>query len=322
MISGEFLNFIKDGGKFLIAGHEEPDGDCVGSQLALGSVLRRMGKEVIICSAGPFKRTEVRSYQDSFVTTIKNEDLSDNPRLIVVDCSIISRIGSLEPLLKGLPIAVIDHHDTHDAVKGTLTFIDPNAPSTTFLIRKLILALGLEPNQEEAELLFLGLCTDTGFFRFVDSDGAETFEAAAALVRGGADPKKTFLDINGGKSMDSRMLIARILIRAESLFEGKLVISDEEYEESAFLGSEGRDSDSFYQLVQSVANVEAIALIRQETPERCTVGLRSRSHVDVAKIAESFGGGGHKNAAGFSAEGTIESIKLLLIKFFEKVFSA
>jgi phosphoesterase RecJ-like protein len=324
-VPGGFLDFIREGRKFIIAGHKEPDGDCVGSQLALASVLRRLGKEAILCSAGPFKRSEIKSYETLFSSTIDDKDKA-GARVIIVDCSCPDRTGDIEPFLTGLPTAVIDHHGTGQYASsaagnsGAPFFLDKNAPSTTFLVLKLIEALGLEPVREEAELLFFGLCTDSGFFRHIDREGAETFEAAASLIRSGANPKAAFSAIYGGKSLDSRRLIGHILARAESFFDGKLILCSEEYEETCCFGLEGRDSDSLYQLLQSVGGMEAIVIIRQETPENCTVGFRSRDWVDVGSVAASFGGGGHKNAAGLSIMGTIAELKPKILKAFEKVF--
>ena len=319
-IPPKLLDFIREGEKFFVAGHKEPDGDCVGSQLALGSVLRRMGKEVVLCSAGPFKRTEIKKYEHFFVSAPAGKE---GAKLIIVDCSAPERTGGLEPYLAGLPCAVIDHHEA-----GTLPlnparelyYIDVNAPSATSMVFRLIEELGMEPVREEAELLFFGLCTDTGFFRHVDSEGAETFELAAALIRFGANPKAAFAAINGGKSLGSRKLLGNILARTESFFGGKLLLSYEEYEDFRRLGPESRDSDSLYQLLQAIAGVEAIVIIRQETPDNCSVGLRSRDWVDVGNIAALFGGGGHKNAAGFYVAETIAELRPKLIKAFENVF--
>jgi phosphoesterase RecJ-like protein len=314
------IRFIESGSRFIIAGHKEPDGDCVGSQLALCSVLRRLGKEAVPCSAGPFKRTEVMPYAKRF-RAAPDETEKDGARVIIVDCSSPERTGDLAPCLSGLPLAVIDHHATGETPpEGTPFFLDPGAPSVTLLIFALIEALGLEPAREEAELLLFGLCTDTGFFRHIDSDGADTFSAAARMIRAGASPKAAFLAINGGKSLNSRILLGHILSRAESFFDGRLILSFEDYGDTARFGLEGRDSDSLYQLLQSVAGVEAIVIIRQETPENCTVGFRSRDAVDVAAIAASFGGGGHKNAAGLSINGTITGIKPKIIEAFGSVF--
>ena len=314
----ELLDFIKQCDKFLVAGHKEPDGDCIGSQLALASVLRRMGKEVILCSAGPFRRSEIKSYEQLFISGPSEKD-RDRASLIILDCSTLDRTGALQPYLEGLKMAVIDHHNV-EITQNAVCYIDATAPSTTFMVMKLIKALGLELNKAEAEYLFLGLCTDTGFFRHVDEEGAVAFDAAASLIRSGANPKAAHSMIYGGKSLDSRRLIGHILIKAESFFDGKLIMSYVDYEESCRFGLEGRSSDALYQLFQSVAGVEAIVLLRQETPEKCSVGLRSRSWVDVSNIADSFGGGGHKNASGFSYAGSISGIKPKIMLAFENIF--
>jgi phosphoesterase RecJ-like protein len=184
----------------------------------------------------------------------------------------------------------------------------------------LIESLGLEPTKEEAELLFFGLCTDTGFFRHVESDGAETFEYAARLVRRGASPRRAFSAMSGGKSLESRILMGLILSRVEAHFGGRLLLSYETIEDTERFGLQGRDSDALYQLLQAVGGTDAVVLIRQETPENCTVGLRSRETVDVSAIAARFGGGGHKQAAGLYAAGTIKELREKLLAAFDEVF--
>ncbi|MDR3161630.1 MAG: bifunctional oligoribonuclease/PAP phosphatase NrnA [Spirochaetaceae bacterium] len=315
----DLLTFIREGAKFLVAGHKEPDGDCVGSQLAFCSLLRRLGKEALPCSAGPFKRTEIMPYADRFTAHI-GEAEREGARVIVLDCSGEGRTGDIGEALKGLPRAIIDHHvtnpDADDTGKGPV-YLDGQAPATCFMTLAVLEALGLEPTPEEAALLLFGLCTDTGFFRHVDAQGAETFAAATRLVRSGANPKEIYRAIHGGKSLDSRILLGRVLSRAESHFGGKLILSTEQYEETQRFGLEGRDSDQLYQLLQSVAAVEAIVIIRQETPDNCTIGFRSQDRLDVGAIALQFGGGGHKNAAGSSIAGTIEELRPQVLRAFE-----
>ncbi|MCL2069873.1 MAG: bifunctional oligoribonuclease/PAP phosphatase NrnA [Treponema sp.] len=295
----------------------------MGSQLALCSVLRRMGKEAIPCSAGPFKRSEISKFGQLFISDPVEKD---GDRVILVDCSSPDRSGNLENLIEKLPMALIDHHEAGqysrtESPAGAPVLIDKNAPSTTFLVLKLIEALGLTPTKEEAELLFLGLSTDTGFFRHVDDSGAAAFEAAASLIRYGANPKAAFAAINGGKSLDSRRLIGQMLLSAESHFDGKLILCSEDYEQASRFGPESRDSDSLYQLLQALAGVEAIVVMRQETGDKFSIGFRSRDWVDVGEIAESFGGGGHKNAAGCSLAGTISEYRPKILKIFEEVFN-
>jgi phosphoesterase RecJ-like protein len=316
------LDYIKGGTKFLVAGHKEPDGDCIGSQLALSSALQRLGKEAIPCSAGPFKRSEVAVFGNRFLA-VPGEKEREGARVILMDCSSSSRAGDLAEYLKGLPLAIVDHHVAGQdpaETEHSLVYLDALAPSVTFMILDLIEALGLELTRKEAGLLFFGLCTDTGFFRHVDSQGAEAFEYAARLIRAGANPKETFHAINGGKTLASRKLLGIQLFRSETYFDGKFILTSEKYEETQQFGLEGRDSDNLYQLLQSVDRVEAVAVIRQETPEKCTLGFRSRDKVDVARIALRFGGGGHKNASGASLNGTIEDLKPQVLGAFEEVF--
>jgi phosphoesterase RecJ-like protein len=318
VVPQELLDFIKSNDKFLVAGHKEPDGDCVGSQLTLCSVLQRLGKRAIPCSAGPFKRSEIKSYEGCCIRAV-GEAERKNAALIVVDCSMPSRTGDIASALEGLPIAVMDHHATGQHTPNTATapvFLDPTAPSVTALCLLLIEALGLEPTQEEAELLLFGLCTDTGFFRHTDEQSAATFEYTARLIRYGASPKKVYNLMCGGKSIGSRYLLSIQLGRARPYFGGKLMLTNEGYAETEAFGREGRDSDSLYQLLQGVAGVEAVAIIRQETLKNCVIGLRSRDRVNVAEIAACFGGGGHKNAAGASVPGMIDEVEPQLLAAF------
>lgn len=311
------IDFINSGKKFLVAGHKEPDGDCVSSQLVMASLLKRLGKTAIPCSAGPFKRTEILPYKDLFVETVLGAERT-GARVLILDCSNKERTGDLGPLLEGLPAALIDHHASGNPY-GDVIYLDPEAPSVTYMILSIFDALRQTPTKEEAELLFFGLCTDTGFFRHIDDRGAETFACAARLISMGANPKKTFLNMYGGKSLDSRILMGNILSSAESYFDNQLIICTESYEDNLRYEYENRDSDSLYQLLQSVAGVEAMVIIKQETPLNCSVGLRSRDSVDVSRIAYSFGGGGHKNASGMNFPGTIEEAKSAILNAFEKI---
>jgi phosphoesterase RecJ-like protein len=319
----ELVQFIKTGSKFIIAGHKEPDGDCVGSQLALRSALLRMGKKAVVCSAGPFKRTELKTYAGQFVSEPAEEEKKD-AKAIIIDCSNMDRTGSLIGFLEKMPCAIIDHHAAIYHGESTVqapVYVDAGSPSCTLLIEKLITELGLELTPEEATLLLFGLCTDTGFFRHLTDNNAAVFEAAGNMVRHGASPKNIYSIMNGGKSLDSRILMGNILSRTESFFDGKLLISHETLEEFKTYGFEGRDSDNINKMLQSVDGVEATVIIRQECADNCTVSLSSIDKIDVAQIAAAFGGGGHKNASGLTMQGNISYVKEKMLESFSKFFN-
>jgi len=318
----DFVSFINTGAKFIIAGHKEPDGDCVGSQLALQSAVKRLGKEAIVCSAGPFSRTELRDYAGRF-TALPPDDEKADYKVIIIDCSGIYRTGDLKERLEGLPCAVIDHHSASIQPvykREAPVYVDSSSPSCTLLVKNLIESLGLELTGEEASLLFFGLCTDTGFFRHLTESNSGVFQAAAQMVSAGASPKKTFQLINGGKSLDSRILLGNILSRIESYFGGKLLLSYETREDFKKFSLENRDSDDLNKMLQAAKGVEATVIIRQESDENCTVSLRSVDKIDVSQIAAAFGGGGHKNASGFITKGEIARVKIDLIDHFSKIF--
>jgi len=317
----KLVEFIKAGSGFIVVGHKEPDGDCVGSQLALRSALLRLGKEAVICSAGPYKRTELRDYIGQFVDF--PESFKEGTKVIIVDCSGKERTGELHDFLDKYPCAIIDHHAAVTHPPSTVlapVYVDAASPSCTLLIYKLIKALGLELTEEEAALLLFGLCTDTGFFRHMTEKNAEAFEAAAEMIRCGASPKKTFYSLNGGKSLNSRKLIGHILSRTESYFDGKLLLSYETLDEYNTFGYESRDSDNLNLLLLSIENVEAVVVIRQECEDNCTVSLRSIDKINVSQIAASFDGGGHKNASGLTMKGDISFVKQKMLEAFSNCF--
>lgn len=304
----ELIDFIYSFDSFIIASHKEPDGDSIGSSLALQLFLHSLGKKTILLSAGPFKRTEIKKYESLFVPTLdKTVEIPENTAVLVLDCSNIERVGEPAKELTSYPRAIIDHHTTNETSNST-DYIDPSSPATTLLIQALIESMQNHITAEQAHFLLFGLCTDTGFFRHLDNSHASTFAYVARLLDAGANPKEIFSLINGGKSFKSRILISKILSRMQSYYDGQLIISYETYEDTLEFGKEGRDSDSLYQLMQSIDGVEAMVIVRQESTTHCSVGFRSRNKVDVSVIASSFGGGGHKQASGLYIEGVIDAL--------------
>jgi phosphoesterase RecJ-like protein len=315
----ELLEFLDRYGTFYVIGHKEPDGDCIGSQLALASFLRRMGKDVTLCSAGPFTRTEIMTWEHRFSPVVPPERASERAAAFILDCSSISRIGCVAETLGQVPLAFIDHHASGLA-KGEVVYIDDHAPAVTLMILAFIEAYGQKPTKEEAEYLFFGLCTDTGFFRHLDESSEEVFQVASRLVAAGASPKRAFAQMNGGKSLISRHLMGEMLTRAEPYYDGRLLVSYMSLEDQQKYGLVSRDSDMLYQLLLSVAGCEAAMVIRQESETDCTVGLRAHDRVDVGSIAASFGGGGHRLAAGLSIRGRVDDVRDKLIAAFEPFF--
>ncbi|MDR2898191.1 MAG: bifunctional oligoribonuclease/PAP phosphatase NrnA [Spirochaetaceae bacterium] len=316
----KLLAFIDAHSAFIIAGHKEPDGDSITSSLAMLSLVKRLGKKGAAISEGPFRRPEVRKYEQLFEKTWSFPPEEGIPGVFIVDCSANDRLGdSIVPQLEGLPRFIIDHHKT-SLCNDENCIILPEAPATAYLIQMVFELLNQEIDAEVAKMLFFGLATDTGFFRFVEAGHGDVFEAAGRLITKGASPRLTQSAMSGNKSFASRKLLGRLMDRAELHYDGRLAFTWETLEDTEMVGKGERDSDMLYQLLLGVSTIEVIVFVRQDTQTTCTAGLRSRDLIEVRGVASAFGGGGHRNASGLSTEGTIETLGPQLIEAFEPLF--
>jgi len=317
----DFKGFIESHDFFLIAGHKEPDGDCMASCMGVKAILDHFGKEYQLLSAGPFKRNEVKSFESMFTSEMEFLDEQDRKHtgLIIVDCSEIHRLGEIDGDLKGLDTFIIDHHKTGELIDNAKGCINPEAPACAFLIQLFYEKMIGPLPSELAQIIFFGLCTDSGFFRFLGTNSSIVFQAAGRLVEYGVDPRQIYNQINSGKPYTTRKLLGVLLEKAERYLDGRLVITYESLEDTKKYGLEGRDSDALYSLLLSAENVEAVVFLRQDTVATCTGGFRSQDKIDVSAIAAKFGGGGHKNASGMSCDGKVENLIPLVVKEFAKV---
>lgn len=315
-----FGNFIAAHESFIIAGHKEPDGDCIASCLGLSYILEKFKKPYTLVNEGPFKRSEIKEFEHFFSAAVPFMTQSERAKcgLLLADCSEFSRVGEIEEDLKDLDTFIIDHHKTADAGNARY-IIDATSPAAACLVQQLFEALAGKPSPRQAEIFFFGLATDSGFFRFLGKDSKDVFECASRLVEAGAEPRRVARMIASGKPWNTRKLLGLLLSKSERYLDGRLVVACETQADTLKFGGDGRDSDSYYSLMLEVEGVEAVLLVRQDTEFTCTLGFRSKDSCDVSAIAAKFGGGGHKNAAGASTEGRIETLLPQVIKEFAKV---
>ncbi|MCI1209316.1 MAG: bifunctional oligoribonuclease/PAP phosphatase NrnA [Treponema sp.] len=319
----DFRDFIREHTFFFITGHKEPDGDCISSCLALASLMEHEGKPYQLLSAGPFKRPEIKDKAAFFSDTMHfmTQQERDSAGLIIADCSELFRLGDIDGDFKGLDTFILDHHRTAAAPEGAKTIIEPTVPATASIVQMLYEGIAGTLPAAVAKTLFFGLSTDTGFFRFLDGDSAEVFNSAARLVAAGADPRATYDSMTSGKPYATRKLLGVMLDHAKQYYGGKLIMTYETMEDTRKYGKEGRDSDMLYQILLAVDRVEAVVFLRQETETSCTGGFRSKDSVDVSAVAAKYGGGGHKNAAGMSVEGKLETLIPEIGKQFARILN-
>jgi bifunctional oligoribonuclease and PAP phosphatase NrnA len=318
LVPESIVMFLQKHDYFVLAGHMEPDGDCTGSMLALKHYLGRIGKDAGCYCVGPFNRPEILRWAYRFESEYSPPAVDTRRRAaIILDCSTPERIGSLQDDIRGLPTAVIDHHASGTTF-GDTRFVDPTAPSVTYLIQRIIETMTGSVDRDEAEYLLFGLCTDTGFFRHVDTHGERVLTAAGRLTRAGTSLNNIHRLIYGGRPIGTRLLLGRLLSRTRVYFGGAVLFTYETISDIDEFGVSARDSDTLYQLLQGTIGCRAVALFRDEEPGRLSVGLRSNDDLDVGSIAKAFGGGGHAKAAGFEYEGLRETLEENLLRAFEE----
>ena len=280
-------------GPILIASHENPDADTLGSALALYLFLKKKGKEVYVgCKDRVPHFLDFLPGAEEVIRLPVDKVFS---LAVVVDASGFYRLGAE---VKTFKRARIDHHVGGDFY-GIWDYIDPDAPSTTALIYRLLCEWDRTAIDEDiAENLYAGLATDTGFFKYSNTT-AETFELAKELVELGAKPNRTYVMFAERESINKMRLISKVLdtitLHEDGLVAG-ISIFDRFFAET---GCEYSDSEGLVNYPRSIEGVEvAYAIIEKPDEQVWKVSLRSKGKVDVAKIAESLGGGGHKYASG------------------------
>jgi phosphoesterase RecJ-like protein len=305
-------------GSILIASHESPDADTLGSALALYLFLKKKGKRVSVGC-----KDKVPHFIDFLphveeVIKLPTQEVYD--LAIVVDASGFYRIDAE---VKAVKRARIDHHIGGEFY-GEWDYIDYSEPATASIIYKLLKSWDKDCiDQEIAQCLYSGLATDTGFFRYPNTT-AEVFEMAKELVQLGADPYKTYVMFSERESLNKMKLISKVL-ETLTCYEDGLVagitILDRFFKET---GTEYSDSEGLVNYPRSIEGVEvAFALVERSDEGVFKVSLRSKGKVDVAKIAERLGGGGHKYASGckIKAQDYQSALEMVLSAIREELYS-
>jgi phosphoesterase RecJ-like protein len=302
---------IRANDRFIVAAHENPDGDALGSMLATALGVRSLGKDAVMYLTGTAPMpAEYRFLDlDGLIRTLP-ADLPERV-LLAVDCANARRIGEERDAVDGARTVVnIDHHHDNDRF-GEVNLIDDHASSTAEIVRDLLRLLEIPLTPEIAQALYVGLVTDTGRFQYTNTT-PKALRLAADLVEAGADVHGVFTHVYETVQFAKLKLLARALERAQLFEAGSLVISYLLKDDFGDVGAEEPYSEGIIDHLRSVEGAEMVALIREpprnEGPAR-RISLRSsHDEVDVSAIAREAGGGGHRQAAGFSSELPIDEI--------------
>jgi bifunctional oligoribonuclease and PAP phosphatase NrnA len=297
--------------RFAVVTHENPDGDALGSLLGLTLGLRSLGKDAVMLLTGDTPLPGEYGFLPlDEVRREPPEDLAERV-LVAVDCASERRIGPDPASLEQARLVVdVDHH--HDNTRfGDVNLIVAEASSTAEIVRDVLAAVDVAITPEIAEALYVGVVTDTGRFQYTNTT-SKALRLAAELVDAGADVHRIFQHVYETVPFAKLKLLARALENAELVEGGGLVVSTLRREDFDAVGAEEPYSEGVIDSLRAVEGAEMVALIREPPRDdgpKWRISLRSsRDEIDVSAIARKAGGGGHRQASGFSSEGTADEI--------------
>lgn len=293
------LKMIQKGERFLVCSHSRPDGDAVGSVLAMGMLLEQMGKYADMVTADRVP-TVYRSlpWAARMRTAMRVHGPYDAAILLECDCTERTRLRGLE----AFPIVNIDHHAS-GRLWGQVNWIDREAASVGQLVHRLVKTAGGTVTREMATCLYTTLLTDTGGFLF-GTLRASTFALAQELVEAGANPGKIALDTYFTAPASKLLLLGAALTTLHR--EGRLSWLWITQKDMVRTCAAEEDCEGIVNYALSVEGVEAAVFLRELPEGRVRLSLRSKGRVNVAALAEQLGGGGHENAAGCTLDGPLE----------------
>lgn len=305
-----FVELVEPNQRFLLTTHVRPDCDALGSTLAMAEILRLLGKEVWIVNgyAIPpglrFLDPEGRLLQLDSDVSLRGIEPVDV--VMILDTSAWAQLGHVKQLIDETRAVrvVIDHHVSGDHLDAEL-FKDSSAEATGRLVVEAADALGIALTPQMATQLFAALATDTGWFRFA-STTPRTYQLAARLTEAGAAPDRLYRELYERDSLARLKLIGLAVSQVKTDHDGRLIYSWLTRSDFERLGALPADSEDIINMLLSVEGAEVAFMVTQQADGRAKVSFRSRSSVDCSRIAEQFGGGGHRQASGATLSGPLD----------------
>ncbi len=312
-----FVEIVGKHQRFVLTTHVRPDGDALGSELAMALILESLGKDVLVCNAFAvppnLRFLDPQHKLGQLDVDVPAARLDDREVLIILDTTAWAQLGSMGAVIKSTKAlkAVIDHHVSGDDL-GAELFKNSDAEATGRLVVEAADQLGVPLTPTIAKAAFVALTTDTGWFRF-SSTTADTLRLAGRLVEAGAAPDQLYKDLYENDSHGRLQLIGRALSHAEAELGGRLIHTWLSQDDFTAAGALPSDSEDIINMTLSVAGTEAAVILVEQPAGGYKISFRSRCELDCSKIAEQFGGGGHKKAAGASMQGSLETVQLRIL---------
>jgi phosphoesterase RecJ-like protein len=309
-----FHRFLDSHQKFLLTTHVNPDGDGLGSEVALALWLKDRGKSVAVLNDSPvpaaFTFLSEQVAIEVFEPELAETRFAEADALVVLDTSNRQRIGRLSPLLDGhiIPVAIVDHHVTHQNGFGQVNVIEPHAAATGEIVFDLLKEAAVAITPKMAEALYVALATDTGSFKYSNTDPA-AHRMAAELLATGIDSQRLNARISAHATAGRLRFFGEVLSALETLGDGRVVVLEASPEQFAKHGLVGADTEGLVDLPRTISGVDVVCLISEADAGRIKVSMRSTGRVAIDGIATELGGGGHPHAAGVLMRGTRAAVR-------------
>jgi phosphoesterase RecJ-like protein len=301
--------------------HINPDGDAIGSLIALGLGLQQHGKHIYLYNASPIPAVYRFLPGVQLVQQVLPES-SAWDTAVVLDCGTLDRIGAAVDFVRGLPQVInIDHHVTNTNF-GQYRLVDSTACSSAEIVYRLLKKMAITIDAAIATSIYTGILTDTGSFRFANTNSA-AYTICSEMVQAGVDPYTVAQHVYGTYSLGRIKLLNMALDSIEISANGKLSLMTLTQDMFRETDTNPEDVDGMINYAKRIEDVKVAALIMENengaVQKRYHVSLRSDGTVDVAEIAASFGGGGHFSAAGFGVESSLKTLKKTINSIAEKL---
>lgn len=305
----ELIEFLRNEDDFVIATHFSPDGDALGSSIALSTALRKMGKKTFLLDKDPVPpQYKFLPGHENFQTF---EAMGNFRNLIIVDCNDVDRVTSnkeLQATLRNHASVVIDHHASEKPF-GDIRWVRPDSPATGMMVFRVIKELGIAMTADMAINLYTAIATDTGNFRH-ENTTPDALAIAAELATAGAKPHEISRELYDSWTEGRLRLFIKVLNTLTIEDDIAMVTVTNKMLEETLTSSD--DTETFVEFPRIVKDIGISVLFREIDAANCKISLRSKDGLDVAKVAEAFNGGGHKNAAGCKIKADIETAKQLI----------
>lgn len=299
----QFHAFVARHRRLLLTTHVNPDGDGLGSEIATALWLKAQGKTVRILNDSPlppaFKFLSAINPIEEFTPELAEQLMNDSDGLIVLDTSNRSRIGRLAAMLDNhiLPIAVVDHHVSHAEGFGQVNVIEPEAAATGEIVFDLVHEAGGILTRDMAHALYVALVTDTGSFRYSNTD-SDTHRIAADLLELGLDPPKIHAQVSSHATPGRLRFFGEVLTALEVVEDGRIVVLTATPEQFQRHGLRGADTEGLVDLPRSIEGIDLVVLFSEVETDKVKVSVRSNGRVAIDSVITKLGGGGHPHAAG------------------------